>query len=92
MKMIFMFMLAVMIQVIVCTRCRKLIWKLLPLLLSALVEGAGWMCIFIFPNPSAGTVEAVMGAIFLGMYLLGGTTLGWFVWGVVRAVQKFVQK
>lgn len=91
MELVFMFILAFGIQMVVFARCGKLVWRLLPVLLSGLVEAAGWLCVFAVPNPAADFVGLVLSVIFLGMYLLGGTTLGWFVYGVIRAVQKLIR-
>lgn len=74
-----------------CFRSQKRLVKALPLLVSLILEAIGWLCVFVFPDPSLETAGNVVGIIFLGMYQLGGVSLGWFVYGVIRAVQKFIR-
>lgn len=88
----FVFFLTFAIQAMVCFKGGKLHWKLLPLAFSLLVEAAGWVCVFVFPDPSAELAGAVLGVIFAGMYMLSGTILGWFVYGVIQAVQKLIRQ
>lgn len=85
------FILALGVQVYVCVKGEKLLGKLLPLLVSLVVEAAGWLCVLI-PDPGAGWAWTVVGTIILGMYLLGGTTLGWFIYGVIQAVKKCIRR
>lgn len=89
---VFLMIVLFAVQSILCFRGEKRLWRMLPLLAGLVMEAVGWAVIFLVPDPTPALAAQVMSLVMLGMGVLGGVSLAWFVYGVIRSVQKYIRQ
>lgn len=89
---VFLMILLFAIQSGLCFRVEKRQWRLLPLAAGLILELGSWAVVFLVPDPTPNLAVAVMSLAMAGLGILGGVSLAWFVYAVIRSVQKLIRQ
>lgn len=74
------------IQLILCFKAKKPMWRCMPLILVAAADLFGWLT-YLF-NDQGGKLVLPYMLAFVGLIWLAGIALAWGTYGIVKAVQK----
>lgn len=84
------FFAAFLLQLLLCTRAKKRIWRGLPLIVCGVWIISAWLALSALRDISINIAAFLLLIILLGFNLLGGVTLAWFVYGVITLVRKII--
>ncbi|ANU55046.1 hypothetical protein I5Q82_04615 [Acutalibacter muris] len=71
------------VQLLLCFKAKRVIFKLLPLFLGPLIVGASYTSLFAVRHDVGFEVLLAMG---IGLLILLGSVLAWLVYGGIRGV------